>query len=347
MSTIRKYKDYLNEEIDDDFGGVDEDIPDFDEMPKWKPKKRIKSTPVRRKKKTISKEIVDEMTKDNGEVSKKKIIRSEDGNIKLRMTTKLKKVFKILQTRKDTKKIADRLVDNIKKLSCDLSFFDIVEDQNDQLSYLPRNRIVGLERTKIEKDGKYKGRMLLKPYTNPQRQQMRLGRILNRLFPNEFNPREIELFVNEYKGEHDMSTGNIDIEVIEGKEVGRWYSAKKYAPGGTLNNSCMRYEPTTKFNLYSQNPEQIKMAIYTRGGKLEARAIVWYTNRGIFMDRVYYTKDHLDNAFKRYAERNGWMYKGQQPDPPKLTVIPHKGNFNDYPWLDTFHRQNNGTLTAY
>jgi len=349
--SIKKYTEFKNhnEEID---GGYDEfdGIPYFDVEDK--PVKKVRSKPIRRKKtKPIDKEIEnvigDDEENDEEKLKKKKLVRSEEGNIKLRYTTKLKKIFKVLQTRKDSKKIADKFLNDIRKKDVDISFFNIIDTINNKLSCLPRNRIEGLERTKSEKTGK----MVLKSYDNNQRQEIRLGGIINRIYPDEFTTREIELFVNEFKGEHDMATGNIEIRIVEGKDIPYWYASKRYSPGGgggggSLNQSCMRNEPETRFDAYTSNPKQIKMAIFVKGGKLEARAIVWTTDNGQFMDRVYYTIDHLNNAFHRYAEKNGMMYKGQTPNPPRLTVRLENKNFRNTPYFDTF-RGNDGVYTAY
>jgi len=360
MGTIKKFDKYIKEEVDS-WDDMIDDIPDFDEeseKPKKRPAPRKKQTRVetlkkrqdrvnsfvtkkKPKVKIPTEETTEETTEeisDDTKPKKKKLVRSEEGNIKLRYAAKFRKILKILQTRKDSKKISDKFIDDFRKLDCDISFFNLVEDNSEQLSYLPRNRIMGIKRVKNKK-----GRMVLKSYDNNQRQQMRIGRIINRLWPNEFTAREVELFVNEFKGEHDMITGNINIQLVQGDDIYKWYQGKMYAGGGSLGQSCMKNMGKAQAAMYTENPNQIRMAIYTRAGKLEARAIVWTTDRGIFMDRIYYTKDHLTNAFRRYAERNGWMYKNQEPEPERLTVrLEHRVRLNN-PYLDTFAVTNNGT----
>ena len=267
------------------------------------------------------------------------------GNIKLRMSTKLKKIFIILSKKRDTKLLALDLLNNIKVMECDISFFNTTEN-NELLTYLPRNRIIGLEKKGKNKKGKF----MFNAYKSPLRQEMRLGRIINKLFPSKYTPRQIELFVNDYKGEHDMLNGNIGIEIVRGTDITYWYSHnhynEKYA-GGTLNKSCMKNSPKDYFLLYSDNPEVVEMTVYIRNNKLEARAIVWHTNEGIYMDRVYYNEDHLSNAFVGYAEKNGWMYRGQR-NLPQLTVKLEKfrkSYLSKSPWMDSFYYKGNGVLT--
>jgi len=314
-----------------DMDGGEEYLPDYDE--------KISADDKEDKEYTDGEE-------DGKKEEKNKILRSEEGNVRLRMTTKLKKVFLTLEKRPQTRDIANVFLKNIRKLECNISFFNIIDDVNDSLSFLPRNRIIGLERKEDTETGKKR----IGAYKSPQRQQMKLGRIINRLFPGKFKPADIEIFVNEYKGEHDMATGNIAIELVHGKDIAHWYASKMYAGGGgTLNNSCMRNVNKNRFNLYVDNPDQIEMAIYTRAGKLEARALVWHTDKGIYMDRIYYTKDHLANAFKRYAERNGWMYRDQRNLPRlRVRLTTNKREYQgNHPYFDSFRYNNNGTLTAY
>jgi len=348
MKIMKKFDDYIKEDVQDElWDDTIDDIPDFDEEITKKPDrpkplvKKINITPPSVSMKNPKKEspFVDDVDDVDDGVEKKKLIKSEEGNIKVRFTTKLKKILMTLQKRKESKDIADAFIDSYKKHSSDISFLDMVNDSNDQLSYLPRNRIIGMERTKSEKTGK----MVLNSYGSDQRQQMRLGRIINRLWPDRFNARQVELFVNEYKSEHDMITGNINIQLVHGNDIYEWYQEKMYAGGGTLGNSCMRRANKAQLSLYTDNPQKIRMAIYTRGGKLEARAIVWTTDNGIFMDRIYYTKDHLQNAFVRYAERNGWMHRDQNPRPPHLIVRLVTQVRGNYPYLDSFRITNNGT----
>lgn len=100
----------------------------------------------------------------------------------------------------------------------------------------------------------------------------------------------------------------------------------------------MRNVGGERFSIYVDNPEQVKLAIYTRNNKLEARALIWETDKGKYMDRVYYTKDHLANAFYKYAENNGWLHRNMK-NLPKMEVNL-ENNKMDYirnqPYFDTF-----------
>ena len=194
MKMIKKYFNFIKESNDNLM-----DIPDFDDIEDFDDKQ-------------------EENKKKIEEETNKIKLKSEDGNVKLRMTTRLKKLLKTLQNIKGSEKVSTDLLEGIRKLSVNISFFDMVNDKNEYLSFLPKNRIVGMERIEDEK-----GKLRLNSYKSPQRQEMRLGRIINRILPDQFTAKEIEDFVNEYKSEHDMITGNIGIRLVDGKEIAYWY----------------------------------------------------------------------------------------------------------------------------
>jgi hypothetical protein len=326
------YKELLRTQKGGDDAGVDEfdDIEDFDTMD---------ISGDDEYKDRIRKKLEDDDEKQKEKELASKVVHKNKGDIKLRMSSKLKKMFVKLQGVKETKKIADFLIDNIKKLPTDDSFFNMVDDENDKLSFLPYNRINGMEKTK-----KDNGKVSFGAYKSPQRQTKRLGRIINQLAPDMFTPREVEIFVNAYRGEHDFMNGNIDIRIVEGRDIAYWYNQAHYNKNvhGTLNNSCMRAVPAARFDMYVNNPNKIKMATFIKNNKLEARAIIWYGDNGnIYMDRVYYTHDHLRNAFENYATKQGWYYHGQRNIPRIELRLDNMRGVNNPPYLDsmTVNRQ--------
>jgi len=263
-------------------------------------------------------------------------VKSEEGNVKIRMTTKLKKILRSLSNNPKSKKVAEKLTDSIRKTPSELSFFNTTEE-NDTLSFMPKDRITKLTRNEQGK---------LEVYKSPLRQDMKIGRIINRVFPDEFEPREIELFVNEFKAHMDMLLGNIKLRLVEGEDIRFWYNQQNYdkKAGGTLNNSCMRGEGNQKqMDLYVDNPEVCKLAILVNtDNKLVSRALVWTTDKGIFMDRVYYTNDHIANAYYEYAKKQGWMSKHKDAGIRCTVRLTGSGakkkKYNALPYLDTFRR---------
>ena len=81
-----------------------------------------------------------------------------------------------------------------------------------------------------------------------------------------------------------------------------------------------------------------------------------------FMDRVYYTKDWINNAFQKWAKDNGFMQKGGRCNRtsrsvsykselanPKLFVKVNKIAYRQFPYMDTFknYEVQSATLCNY
>lgn len=136
------------------------------------------------------------------------------------------------------------------------------------------------------------------------------------------------------------------------------------------------------FDIYTRNPESCQLAIMLNSnGQLVARALVWKVDEIIcsdekdqrhysdlnldwqtfrkepfdnefskaktknlyVMDRVYFTKDWMENAFYKWANENGFMmkkrdgisYKGEYFY-PVLNIKVNKIGYRNFPYLDTF-----------
>lgn len=136
------------------------------------------------------------------------------------------------------------------------------------------------------------------------------------------------------------------------------------------------------FDIYTKNPESCQLAIMLNSnGQLVARALVWKideiicsqekdqlhysdlnldwetfrqepfdnelskakTKNLFVMDRVYFTKDWMENAFYKWANEKGFMmktrdgvsYKGEYFF-PVLNIKVNKLGYRQFPYLDTF-----------
>lgn len=155
--------------------------------------------------------------------------------------------------------------------------------------------------------------------------ETRIGRILNKLYPDEYNTVDIENFVNEYKKYFQTKFELVDI--VKGKDINKWYDCKNYEVsyneyGTELNSSCM--SPTDRndyMDFYAVNGDKVSMVILYSNefkNKIRARAILWKpdkidgkenTKGELFMDRIYYTNQDDKNLLQKYAEDNKWYYK--------------------------------------
>lgn len=187
------------------------------------------------------------------------------------------------------------------------------------------------------------------------RQQSKIGRLFGKIlseFNIEYSDKELEDFVNYIKG---ATSGDV-FEMIEGeriKEVYDYHSHSRVKDVGNLNSSCMRHERCQEyFGIYIDNPDICKMLILKDSfGDIVGRALVWKTDKGMFMDRAYGT-DATISKFLDYAKRNDWMVKARQSAECKIEIVTPDGTtkrldmkvelskpLSDYdyvPYLDTF-----------
>ena len=200
------------------------------------------------------------------------------------------------------------------------------------------------------------------------RSQITIGKFINKLFPNKYNDKQREDFVNSFKAA--LVKVAEKFEVVEGVDIGFWYNSKNYAQvSGTLGSSCMAEKNSSIFRIYEMNPEVCKMLILKEDNKILGRALIWkltsIKNLGkpvvgieYFMDRQYTIKDSDVQKFRNYAKEQGWCYKSYNNHHSCETaningedrnvgmtvkVKPFKDEDYDYiryPYMDTFRRYN-------
>lgn len=181
------------------------------------------------------------------------------------------------------------------------------------------------------------------------KQSVRIGKLVNRLFPNEFSDKEIEEFVNKVKAL--LERAGEKISVVSGEDIAYWYAAENYfSQDGQLGNSCMK--KSDYFDIYVMNPEVCKMVILTEFEKLKGRALLWKVDNEEFewfMDRQYTNFDHDVVKFREYANSNGWAFRTYN-DCHSFTRVTFNGNqrninmnvkvkakyYDSYPYMDTF-----------
>lgn len=199
------------------------------------------------------------------------------------------------------------------------------------------------------------------------RNQITIGKFINKLFPGKYSDKEKEDFVNSFKAV--LSKNTEKFELVEGSDIGFWYDSKNYVEkSGNLGSSCMAGKNSSVFRIYEMNPEVCKMLILKEDDKILGRALVWKLKsirhlgkpiEGVeyFMDRQYTIKDSDVQKFRNYAKEQGWCYKSHNNHHSYSTVNidgvdknvgmtikvkPFKGesdyDYVRYPYLDTFRR---------
>lgn len=201
------------------------------------------------------------------------------------------------------------------------------------------------------------------------RNEVGLGKFVNKLFPGKYNSKQVEEFVNSFKAAVEKSGESFDI--VEGEDIEKWYWYENYKEmSGTLGNSCMAKKRNI-FEIYTQNQDVCKMLVLFEDDKIIGRALVWKLKsikkrredvEGIeyFMDRQYTIKESDVQKFKDYAEKEGWAYKAYN-NHHSYTTIRFKGEefnvdmevqlankrYQRFPYMDTFRRYNPETGILY
>lgn len=199
------------------------------------------------------------------------------------------------------------------------------------------------------------------------RNEVGLGRFVNKLFPGKYNSKQVEDFVNSFKA--SLEKAGEHFELVEGEDIAFWYNSDNYKEiSGNLGNSCMARKRNL-FSIYTENPEVCKMLILKEDDKILGRALVWKLESinivkdqdpGFFMDRQYTIKDSDIQKFKNYAKEQGWSYKssnnhhsfgtinlnGVDKNVDMVVSVKVK-DYNKYPYMDTFRRYNPDTGLLY
>lgn len=143
--------------------------------------------------------------------------------------------------------------------------------------------------------------------------------------------------INKLKNENK----ELPIKVVSGDDIKYWYSEEQYSDKtldgyGTLSKSCMRFEECQDFfSIYIDNPDKINMVILINDdNKLLARALIWKTNVGMYLDRIYYTEPSEEELIKLWFknEYNSEMIYPNMKE-MKLSI---NDVYDKYPYMDTF-----------
>ena len=192
------------------------------------------------------------------------------------------------------------------------------------------------------------------------RNEVGLGRFVNKLFPGKYNSKQIEEFINSFKA--ILEKAGEYFELVEGEDIEFWYNSENYKEkSGTLGNSCMA-QKRNLFGIYTQNQDVCKMLILKEDDKIIGRALIWKlasikAGRDIiegseyFTDRQYTIKESDVQKFRNYAKEQGWCYKsynnhhslgsvtidGEEKN-VRMTIEVSAKDYNRYPYMDTFKR---------
>jgi hypothetical protein len=256
--------------------------------------------------------------------------------------------------------------------NCDISLINI-GDESDTASFTTSTKLSQHFKTEDEK----MLTTLIQPLSrnteiySKNRTTIKIGRLIRKLFGTKFSDVEIEKFVNQYKSSLDSKLTHFDI--WEGSRISQGYRSKNYTYDGAssnpLLNSCMNDE-LHLVDFYSYVPVKL-LVMLNSDEHIFGRALIWQTDRGLFMDRIYCAFDSDYYKFIDYAKTNNIIYKKENKSGPTVEyvkdgksswfpmIIRLKFNIDEYnkdeftgkaidiPYMDTFIYGQKSRLSNY
>ncbi len=189
------------------------------------------------------------------------------------------------------------------------------------------------------------------------RNKVKIGRLINQVFPGKYTGKELEEFVNKFKSL--VSGDGSGFEIVSGDDIEYWYDSSRYSSAkGSLGGSCMAGKKGI-FDLYTKNSNCRLLILKEDEDTITGRALVWKLDYLkvdgekyediFFLDRQY-TNDESDvYKFRDYANENGWVIKARNSHssfgPIIFKGVEHSGsemcvtsppNLSRFPYVDTF-----------
>jgi hypothetical protein len=194
-------------------------------------------------------------------------------------------------------------------------------------------------------------------YTEPKsdkKLQARIGRVIGRLMDhlNMRNDSHIEQFSNAYKAIYQINNNIINLEIVKGDDIIKYYHENNQVNRGPLGSSCMRHSECSKY-IEFYKIDCVSLVVLKYGNKVAARALLWDMPNFKLMDRIYSSEDWQIFVFKKWASLNGYLCKHIQGHREKdcfeinskvytlpLFIELDKNENGLFPYLDTFSYTN-------
>lgn len=200
---------------------------------------------------------------------------------------------------------------------------------------------------------------------NKNRTQIKIGRLIKKIFYDTFSDKEIEIFVNQYKSQFDLK--KLSFKILEGSDIKEGYNSNNFSFENSgpneLINSCMN-DKLTLIDFYYSCPVKL-LVLEDQNKYIWGRALIWEIKKDVFyMDRIYCISQEHIYKFRRHAKDNGWWWKTENKSGPFYNItngitkgwvkieIPIKYDFEQHkswgvPYLDTFCFIQNNKLMNY
>lgn len=182
------------------------------------------------------------------------------------------------------------------------------------------------------------------------RYHTKVGKIVRKLFQNQFNDVEITDFSEEYQRLIVINKVGSSYVEASGEEIKDYYLGDNAKDAGPLGNSCMRYQKCQGFfGIYTDN-DFCKLAVLKSRSLVVARALLWKINGMTYYDRIYHADNDSSFILENILKEKGYIkiYGSSQHFDIPLSVSKYLG-YSLYPYMDTFcyYDFENENLTNY
>jgi len=184
---------------------------------------------------------------------------------------------------------------------------------------------------------------ILKPNGKEVREEIKIGKLIQQLLTIKFKPDELEDFTNNVK--FFQFGDDPTFRLVEGEEIVYYYHPGNMVEEGELGNSCMSSAYTQEFLKFYARNNKIKLFLKTNEeNKTVARALLWETDKGLYLDRRYAINNDLKLAILKEAQKRFKLYdyfRGKcnpHLDAKVEVSFINRSNAMNlyYPFMDTF-----------
>lgn len=136
-----------------------------------------------------------------------------------------------------------------------------------------------------------------------------VGKLIRKLFGQEFTDREISDFTDAYREFTMIGIPGYSYEEVKGEKIRDNYHYVNYvSDGGTLGRSCMRQTEKQSFFAIYEDSDCCRLATLYFHKKVAARCLLWTNENGTFRDRIYSVDEPSNAILKNLTNKYPDLY---------------------------------------
>lgn len=152
-------------------------------------------------------------------------------------------------------------------------------------------------------------KMFPKVWAGKVRYHSTVGKLIRKLFGQEFTDKEISDFTDAYREFTMIGIPGYSYEEVTGEKIRENYHYANYvSDNGTLGRSCMRQtEKQGYFKIYEES-DCCRLATLYFHKKVAARCLLWTNENGTFRDRIYSVDEPSNAILKNLTNKYPDLY---------------------------------------